>query len=244
MVAASAAPAKSLTKAVYAGPPPGVNKIAAKLVPKNFVKLYNPDINAFFNRKTTINVGDSVSFQIRGFHTIDLPGSAGTALPLIVPGSGKVTGANDAAGSAFWFNNLVPPLGFNPALLARSKAKTYNGKARLDSGLPTGSGAPKPFKITFTKAGTYKYFCDVHPGMVGTVVVKAKGKAIPPATRDAAALAAQATSDIKAAKKAAAAKPPANTVSLGQSGRDGVELFTMSPSSLTVPVNTTVTFRM
>ncbi|HEY1797479.1 MAG TPA: cupredoxin family copper-binding protein [Stellaceae bacterium] len=28
------------------------------------------------------------------------------------------------------------------------------------------------FSFTFTKAGTYKYFCSVHPHMVGTVVVK------------------------------------------------------------------------
>jgi plastocyanin len=28
------------------------------------------------------------------------------------------------------------------------------------------------FAFTFDKAGTYKYFCSVHPHMVGTVVVK------------------------------------------------------------------------
>ena len=30
----------------------------------------------------------------------------------------------------------------------------------------------KTFEFTFDKAGTYKYFCAIHPGMVGTVVVK------------------------------------------------------------------------
>ena len=29
------------------------------------------------------------------------------------------------------------------------------------------------FSFTFTKAGTYGYFCSVHPHMTGTVVVKA-----------------------------------------------------------------------
>jgi plastocyanin len=242
--AASSALAKSATKLVYAGPPPGVNQIAAKLVPKNFVKLYNPDINAFFNKKTTINAGDTVSFRIRGFHTVDLPGSSGKPLPLIIPGSGTVTGSTDAAGAPFWFNNVVPPLGFNPALGARSKAKTYNGKTRLDTGLPVGNGAPKPFNVKFTKPGTYKFFCDVHPGMVGTVVVKAKGKAVPTAKQDAAATVAQVTSAIKSAKKIATTALPADTVSLGQSGPGGVELFTMFPASLTVPANTTVTFQM
>jgi plastocyanin len=28
------------------------------------------------------------------------------------------------------------------------------------------------FTFTFDKAGTYKYFCSIHPRMVGTVVVK------------------------------------------------------------------------
>lgn len=28
------------------------------------------------------------------------------------------------------------------------------------------------FSYTFTKAGTYPYFCSVHPGMDGTIIVK------------------------------------------------------------------------
>jgi plastocyanin len=28
------------------------------------------------------------------------------------------------------------------------------------------------FSFTFTKPGTYKYFCSVHPHMVGTIIVK------------------------------------------------------------------------
>jgi plastocyanin len=244
LFAASSALAKPATKLVYAGIPPGANKIAAKFLPKNFNKLYNPDINAFFNKKTTINVGDTVSFQFRGFHTVDLPGSTGKPLPLILPGTGTVTGATDAAGAPFWFNNIVPPLGFNPALGPRSKGKTYNGKARLDSGLPAGTAAPKPFNVKFTKPGTYRFFCDVHPGMVGTVVVKPAGKAIPSAKQDAAATTAQVTTEIKEAKKVAKTPLPADTVSLGQTGPGGLELFTMFPASLTVPANTTVTFQI
>lgn len=244
LIAATGAMAKSLVKTVTAGPPPAVNKIAAKLVPnsKSFVKTYNPDINAFFNKKTTINVGDTVSFQILGFHTVDLPGKAGAPVPLIVPGTTLVNGVNDAAGNPFWFNGKVPNVGLNTALLAAPKAKTYNGTKRLDSGLPLGK--PKPFKVTFTKPGTYRYFCDVHPGMIGTVVVKPAGATIPTAKQDAKALVAQATRAIKAAIKASKTKLPANTVSLGESGPGGVELFTMFPATLTVNTNTVVTFQM
>jgi plastocyanin len=239
LISASGAMAKSLTKVVFAGPPPQVNKIAAKLVPKNFVKTYNPDINAFFNKKTTINVGDTVSFQIAGFHDIDLPGKAGAPLPFIIPGSTLVSGVNP-----FWFNGKVPNVGINPAVLAPSKGKSYNGTKRLVSGLPAPTGPPKPFNVKFSKAGTYKFFCDVHPGMIGTVVVKPAGKKIPTAQQDAKALAAQATSDIKAALKVAKSKLPANTVSLGESAPGGVELFSMFPASLTVNANTVVTFQM
>ena len=233
--------AKSLTKVVFAGPPPQTQKIAAKLLPKSFVKVYSPDINAFFTKKTTVNVGDTVSFQLGGFHTVDFPGKAGSALPLIVPGNTRATTV-DAAGNPFWFDGKVPNVGLNPGLFAGSKAKTYNGSQRWDSGLPIGK--PHPIKLTFTKAGTYKYFCDVHPGMIGTVVVKPAGASIPSAKQDAAATVAQVTTDIKAAAKAAKAKQPADTVSLGESTPGGVELYTMFPASLTVSPGTVVTFRM
>jgi plastocyanin len=233
--------AKPLTKTVYGGPPPVINQVAARYLPKSFSKAYNPDINAFFNKRTTVNVGDSVSFQLLGFHTIDFPGKAGAALPLIVAGK-MATGVNDAAGNPFWFNGKVPNVGINPQLFAGSKAKTYDGSRRWDSGAPLGK--PHPFKLTFTKAGTYKYFCDVHPGMIGTVVVKPAGASIPTAKRDAAATVAQATADVKAAARIVKAKQPANTVSLGQSTPGGVELYTMFPASLTVQAGTVVTFHM
>jgi plastocyanin len=241
LVLASGAMAKSLTKIVYAGPPPQTQGIAEKLLPRSFPKLYTPDINAFFNKKTTINVGGSVTFLLGGFHTIDFPAKGGSALPLVVPGT-TATGINDAAGNPFWFNGKVPNLGINPQLFGSSKAKTYNGSQRWDSGAPLGK--PKPLKLTFTKAGTYHYFCDIHPGMIGTVVVKPAGAKVPTAKQDAAATVAQVTADIKAAGKVAKAKQPSDTVSLGESTPGGVELYAMFPTSLTVSPGTTVTFRM
>ena len=239
--AASGAVAKSLTKSVSVGPPPQTNQIAAKLgVTKKFGQQFSPDINAYFNKKTTINVGDTVSFVVRGFHTVDFPAKGGSALPLIVPG--KTATGLDAAGSPFWWSGKVPNVGINPALFAPSKAKSYNGSARWDSGAPLGK--PKPLNLKFTKAGTYKYFCDIHPGMIGTIVVKPAGAAIPTAKQDAKALVAQVTADIKAAKKVAVAKQPADTVSLGESTPGGVELYAMFPTSLTVSAGTTVTFHM
>ncbi|MDQ6835912.1 MAG: hypothetical protein M3016_06955, partial [Actinomycetota bacterium] len=93
-------------------------------------------------------------------------------------------------------------------------------------------------------AGTYKFFCDIHAGMVGYITVRSKGHSIPTAKQDAAARKRQAIGDIKAAKKVAKAKQPKDTVSLGESTPGGVELFAMFPTSLTVQHGTVVTFRM
>ena len=165
---------------------------------------YNPEINNFFTQRVTINAGDTVSFRTEGFHTIDLPGAAKSDLPLIMP-SGTTSGVNDAAGSPFWFNGL-PSVGINPALFARQGPGTYNGTTRDRLGAPARNGAPKPMNIKFSKPGVYKYFCDVHPGMVGTSIVKPKGAKIPSAKR-AEGLAKQITSDVKMAKKLAKKKP-------------------------------------
>ncbi len=235
------ATATAATRVVFAGGVPGANKIASKLVPKNFGKKYSPGINAFFGRRTTINVGDKVSFILAGFHTIDLPGKSNSDLPLITT-SGMVTGALDAAGNPFWFNGKVPNVGLNPQLFRPIGGKTYNGTNRIDSGLPLRK--PKPLNVKFTKPGVYKFFCDVHPGMVGYVVVKPKGKPIPSAAQVAAGDAAQFVSDVKAAKKVVKQKLPADTVDLGQSTKGGVELYAMFPRTLKVPANTTVKFTM
>ena len=64
------------------------------------------DVNAFFPRRTTIRVGDTVRFRPVGFHTLDLPVGAAKRIPLIVPTGQKIAGASDAAGKPFWFNGL------------------------------------------------------------------------------------------------------------------------------------------
>ena len=131
------------TKTVYAGPPPAAHALAVKILGKKFVTQNSPDVNDFFQHRVTINTGDTVSFVIAGFHTIDLPGAGQGDLPLLTPGS-TVSGINDAAGNPFWFNGKVPNVGINPALFAPSGGTTYDGTTRIDSGLPLGpAGAPQ-----------------------------------------------------------------------------------------------------
>ncbi|HEY5430508.1 MAG TPA: hypothetical protein VIK04_15435 [Solirubrobacteraceae bacterium] len=221
---------------VYAGPP----RVGG--LTKQFKQRYNPDVNAFFSQRVTINAGDKVTFKLNGFHTVDLPGTTGQDLPLLVPGA-TVTGVNDAAGSPFWFNGKVPSIGLNPALFAPSGPKVYNGTTRIDSGLASGPKA-KPLVVQFTKPGVYKFYCDVHPGMVGYVVVKPKGQAVPTAAQAAAALKRQARTAVKTLKALVSVKQPADTVHLGESGPGGEELYGMFPATLSVNPGTVVTFEM
>ncbi len=44
---------------------------------QKFVKSYSPDVDAFFPNKVTVNQGDTVSFNIEGFHTVDSAGVQG-----------------------------------------------------------------------------------------------------------------------------------------------------------------------
>lgn len=242
VVAPAAAQAKTVT--VYTGPPPNIGKLApasARLSP-SFKAKYNPDVNAYFPQKVTIHVGDTVSF-IRGMmpHTIDIPPLGGHDLPLIVPGAPAAL--NDAAGDPFWFSGKLPSLGLNPALLAPGPTNvSYNGTARVDSGFFLGKSAAPAFNVTFTKAGVFTVFCDVHYGMTGTVVVLPKSKPLPTAAQDKAALRGQVMADLNALKAAAKIKPPANTVSVGSSGPGGSELFAMFPATLHVKTGTVVTF--
>jgi plastocyanin len=249
MVAAPAV-AQAKTVTVYTGPPPNLAKLvpASEGLSKSFAAKYNPDVNAFFPQKVTIHVGDTVSF-IRGMmiHTIDIPPvGVNTDLPLLVPTGKLAAGVNDAAGNPFWFNGKVPSLSLNPALLPTGPTKVkYDGTKRAESGFfPPGMGAAPAFNVTFTKAGVFKVFCDIHYGMAGTVVVLPKSKALPSAAQDKAALGAQVLADVKALKAAAKIKPPANTVSVGSAGPGGAEDFAMFPATLTVKAGTVVTFTM
>jgi len=119
---------------------------------------------------------------------------------------------------------------------------TPNGFHTVDLPAKGSSGALPLLK--FTKAGTYRYYCDVHAGMKATVKVLPKSKPVPSAKADASRVKNQIATAVKTAKTLTKATQPANTVSVGVAGKHGVEIFTLAPSNLTVPAGTTVTFTM
>jgi plastocyanin len=226
--------ASARTQLVYAGGKPA---FAAQLIKKFGESL------AFFPGTVTINAGDSISWVglAPGFHTVDVP-SKGGPLPLLTPTANTASGVLDAASTPFWFNNKVPILSFNPQLAAPSHARTFTGSSRIDSGLPFGPA--KAFTVKFTKSGRYSYFCDVHPGMAGKVVVRPKGKAVPSAAQVAAAVAQEQAAASAAAKKLLTTKLSGDVVSLGLKGAHDVEILQMFQGVTRVPVGTTITFKM
>jgi plastocyanin len=227
------AAAMASTRTVFMGLPPASQKTFEKA---------GSDANAFFPSSIRIHKGDAVAFQPVGFHTVDMPAS-GAPLPLVGT-TGKKVAASDAAGLPFWFN-ARDELGFDKRLLKPSYGKTLvKGPYRIQSGLPLGNKL-KPMKVRFDKAGLYTYYCNIHPGMKGTVRVVGKGSPVPSPKSDAARVKAQVAAALAAAKALpAATKPPANTISLGAQGKGGASFFGMLPDKLTVPAGATVTFAM
>jgi plastocyanin len=208
-----------------------------------FQNKYSSDVNAFFPSKITIRAGGKVRFNPVAFHTVDLPPDGGSVLPLLAP-AGQNAGITDAANAPFWFNNQ-PKLAFNPQVLQGSLGKTVTrqGNKRIESGLAL-TGKPKPMVVKFPKKGTYKYYCNIHPGMIGRVVVKGRHARIPSSKKDRKAVKKQLAAARKRAKKLASTVPPGNSVYTGGSAKGGVEYFGMLPAVKTVGVGTTVTFAM
>jgi plastocyanin len=232
-----AAAAQAKTKSVDMGTPTSAQK--------TIQQQYGSDANAFFPRTITVAAGDTVRFKPVGFHTVDFPKRGGSPTPLFSPTGQKVSGAVDPAGAPFWFNGQ-DQLGFSPPLLKASFGKkvAYTGAKDVNSGLPFAQ-KPKAFSVRFPKAGTYTYFCNVHPGMKGTVRVLAAGRRTPSTAADTKRKNRQVAAALNVAQRlATTTTAPAGTVSVGLSGGGGVERFAFVPGNLTVPVGTTVNFAM
>ena len=234
-ITALAAPgaAQAVTRSVYMGPPPSAQKT---------LDPTGSDVNAFFPTTISVHKGDTVSFVPAGLHSLDMP-ATGRPLPLFSP-TGKKVAFTDAAELPFWFNGQ-DELGFSKGLLPPKFGRTVTkGTTRILSGVPFGI-KPKPLKIRFFKAGNFKYYCNLHPGMVGTVKVRAKRTRVPSAKLVALRVKQQVASALKVARTLVnETTVPANSVTLGAEGAGGVAYFGMLPQNLTVAAGTTVRFFM
>jgi plastocyanin len=116
----------------------------------------------------------------------NLPGMPGDATPSMagMDMSAPPAGAGAGAAAPVGANGIaIKNFAFVPAALtvkAGTKVTWTNQDSDAHTVTSTGSGGPlsskamdtgNTFSFTFTKAGTYKYLCTIHPFMTATVTV-------------------------------------------------------------------------
>jgi plastocyanin len=119
----------------------------------------------FYPENITINVGDKIEWVLKGSepHTVTFLGPGGKMPDFIIPE-----------------NNSSNRLLLNPLVIVPQGGFTYNGTNLTGSGqLDVEPNFPREYNLTFTKAGTFEYFCGFHNMMTGNVTVQPASKPYP-----------------------------------------------------------------
>jgi len=235
--AACAAPAATAkTKVVVTGgPPPKASQAGSVQFPDAL------DLNGFFRRVVTIHAGDSVQWQFskRVVHTVTFL-AAGQSRPTLETQdpANPYSGFNDSTGAPMWFNGQ-PGITIPPDHAFPQGGATMGAKAFHNSGLSAPSFAN--YKLKFTKKGSYKYICLVHPGMSGRVKVLPKSATIPSRRADRRARVKEYKKAVKKAKRLANFNPKGNNVVAGHDSGN-VSWFRFFPASRTINAGQSVHF--
>ena len=138
------------------------------------------DILQFGPSETSIAAGETVTFNIFGFHTVSF-NVPQDATPAIIPGDDGLPVFNPLATAPQGGAAGAPPPpegdGEQPTaepapMVIPLDGGTFDGTGFFSSGLlPSFPPALFAWTVTFTTAGTYPFACLVHPGMEGTVTV-------------------------------------------------------------------------
>jgi plastocyanin len=235
LLGAFAPGAPAATKAVTAGPP--VQDPPAG-VPADAVT------NQFFPKEVTVHRGDTVAWRFAGLHSVTFP-ELGQAPPSLVgPDPATPVGSLlDATGAPWWFDG-GPRLVLDPDGAQPRGGAALTGRRLSGSGLALDGRAPKPYRLTFRRTGTFRYYCVLHPGQRGTVRVLSRTRGIPSAAADRRSARRQFDAVVdRLEADADFAGPPGKLV---DAGHDTVAtgLLRFFPQSRTVKVGDAVTFRM
>jgi plastocyanin len=191
------------------------------------------DVLLFSPTTITINVGDSIDWTFVGGEPHTVTFVSGGQLPPrldISPTTGQ------------------PRL--NPVMAFPAGPTTYDGTGYVNSGLvPLDPSQPPNYSLTFTSAGSFAYYCLLHPGMTGVVNVLASGD--PPVDptgvtalgkAQIAAAIARGQQEMAAAKVTTAPGPGSTTIYTIAAGMgDGTfALMRFLPPGLTINVGDSV----
>lgn len=208
---------------------------------------HQADALAFFPRVTTITAGQSVTFNLNGFHTVTF--GSRQAFPLVVPQKGVQPSATDAAGQPLWWVGKAPLLGLNPKAVPQIGGSTIASPSQVaSSGLQRVLTAspkhpPKPYTLTFAKPGLYRFFCIVHPKMTGAIRVLPATATPPSSAQLDFRLKTQLSRTIGNLRSIQSQNPSDPlTVWVGAGKLDGSEVASFFPKRLTVKSGDTVKF--
>lgn len=163
-------------------------------------------------------------------------GETGYAVNMFLPTSTYVRAGDTVTWTFTWDEPHTVTFGEpqgDPTAPAASNTATYDGTGVVNSGLVfPAPGQETTFAVKFTKEGTFDYYCVIHPGMTGQVVVQGEGigeqdTQVAVDSRGAAAY-TSAIGALKAAAGSQAAKPVAVTAGVG-----GGKKYTLAVSSAT-----------
>lgn len=99
----------------------------------------------------------------------------------------------------------APPPPNDPSVPAPAGGSTYDGSTYTSSGFMLGG---QKYTLTFPKAGTYTYYCLIHGGMEGTVIVQPAGSKYPQQISDIVnAIPTGVSADLNSAANALSAFP-------------------------------------
>lgn len=122
----------------------------------------NLDVLAFAPSVLKVHRGDTVTWNIAGFHNVHF----------------------EAAMASFAIFPEGQPPALNPEVAFPSieNGGSFTGEP-VNSGLPLDPNLPPVFTLVIdAEPGTYVYFCDIHPGMSGIIEVVPDDEAIPSPT--------------------------------------------------------------
>lgn len=187
----------------------------------------------FYPRTITVNVGDTITWtkNVVLEHTVSF-----------------LSGAQPPA--------LFQPqpdkrLLFNPLAAFPQGGPSYDGTGMASSGVIEAAG--KTYTLTFTKPGRYAYMCLLHPGMQGSVLVQAVGKAPMTQAQIDKAAAAQWDASLAAGKRlvstwktspAASSSGTVYTAPMVGDQQAHISLLRFTPGPLRVKAGSTVRWVM